>query len=619
MARIGTRHDADRHLARLLTDWTLTLVRMRWLVGAALLVVGMAGPGGIHGLRRPDGVFLLGLVVLAYNLIFFFAIRRRGPEEPILFGRHRRFAFWQVTLDWLALTVLIVLTGGPVNPLAIVFIFHVSVAAIYLPPRDCLRSGTLATVVLVAATAAEYAGFVLPRSSVWGDLAASPGLARTLAFLGTLIACYSLTALSIQKLGDRLWVERKILVEATKGLERWRDRARSLNQMSLSITQAREVKAIFRMTVEAATKVCEAPAAALRVYDEESGSLDLVASAGLSDAYLRKGSVRLADSLVDQRVQAGEMVAIVDLREDPLFQYQDAAKDEGITSVLCAPLTSEGRFLGVLRAYDKKPRNFGPTAREFMAGLAGLASIALTNARAYVELESRDRTTRDFVIGGTHALRSPLAAVQNMLDLLLEGYAGDITPQQRELLVRARQKNERQLDLVRELLYLTTRDIDSARAAPKRVDLAGILRAEVEKVRESAAEAHLRLEIRVDGEPCEVRGNAEELGLLTANLLQNAIKYTPAGGSVSAVLGPDLRGFELKIEDTGIGIPVEAQSHIFQAFYRAPNAKDLSAVGTGLGLTLVKRIAERMEGHVAFTSEAGKGTCFRVWFPGARE
>jgi signal transduction histidine kinase len=127
-----------------------------------------------------------------------------------------------------------------------------------------------------------------------------------------------------------------------------------------------------------------------------------------------------------------------------------------------------------------------------MAGLAGLASIALTNARAYVELESRDRTTRDFVIGGTHALRSPLAAVQNMLDLLLEGYAGEITPKQRELLMRARQKNERQLDTVRELLYLTTRDIDSARAAPN-VRNSPIPREEVEKGRESATEVHLRL------------------------------------------------------------------------------------------------------------------------------
>ncbi len=618
MARRRARHEADRHLGRLLTDWTMTLVRVRWLVGGALLLVGVAGPGGIRGLERPDGIFLLGLAVLAYNLVFEFAVRRRGPEEPALFGRHRRLAFWQITFDWLALVVLIMLTGGAVNPLTFVFVFHVSIAAIYLPPRDCLVSGIVATVLLFGIILAESAGVAMPRSELWGDLAASPGLPRTLAYVGALLVCYALTALSIQDLGDRLMVERKILVEATKSLERWRDRARSLNRMSLSITQARQVDAIFRMTVEAATKVCEAPAAALRVYDEESGDLDLVASAGLSEAYLRKGSVRLADSLIDQRVQAGEMVAIVDLREDPLFQYQDAAEDEGITSVLCAPLSAEGRFLGVLRAYDTKPRTFGPTAHEFLAGLAGLAAIALTNARAYQELENRDRVTRDFVIGGTHALRSPLAAVQNMLDLILEGYAGEVTGQQRELLTRARQKNERQLDLVRELLYLTTRDIDSARAAPRRVDLAGILRAEVEKVRESAAEAHLRLEVRVDGEPCEVKGNAEELGLLAANLLQNAVKYTPAGGSISVVLGPELRGFELKVEDTGIGIPLDAQRYIFQAFYRAPNAKDLSSVGTGLGLTLVKRIAERMEGSVAFTSEPGRGTTFRVWLPGAR-
>ncbi len=361
--------------------------------------------------------------------------------------------------------------------------------------------------------------------------------------------------------------------------------------------------------------MCNTPAAGLRLYDEKTGTLELVASVGLSPDYLRKGPVSLVDSPVDQRVLSGEVVSISDLRDDPIFQYPSAAEGEGIVSVLCAPLEAGGQFLGALRVYDRRPRVFGPAAREFIVGLASLAASALQKARAYEVLEARDRMTRDFVVSATHSLRSPLAATQNMLDVLLEGYSDPVTDAQRGILERIRRKNEHLLALVRELLYLTSRDLDSAREATLRFDLGDVVRREVEKIRETAEEAGVDLEMEIERGTYTLDGSAEELGHLVANLLENGIKYTPKGGRLTVRLRDKENGLHLLVEDSGIGIPVEEQPLVFGSFFRATNARDLTDVGTGLGLTLVKRVAERLDGQVMLSSAPGQGTCVHVWLP----
>ncbi len=602
-------------LDRILTDWTARLVRLRWLVGLVIVVLGMAGPGVFRGPVPPDGMTVLGLVILLYNLLFQVSLWMGGADRPGLFATHRRLAFWQVTTDWIALIAVLFLTGGPFNPIAIIFVFHVVLVAVYLPPRETLISGAVATTVLAAGTVLHLAGHSLPKSALWGGLAPSPGTVPTVAFILSLVFCYSVTAAIIHRLGNRVIRDERDLRTATHSLEIWRDRARTLNQMSIDINLARDVDSIFRKTVQAATVVCNTPAAGIRIYDEKTGLLELVSSLGLSPDYLRKGPVRLVDSPVDQRALSGEVVAVPNLRHDPIFQYPTAAEGEGIVSVLCAPLEAGGHFFGVLRAYDRRPRVFGPTAREFIAGLASLAASALANARAYEALEVRDRMTRDFVVSATHSLRSPLAATQNLLDVLLEGYSDPVTEPQRKILGRIRRKNEHLLTLVRELLYLTSRDLDSARGASAPLDLSEVVRAETEKAAETAEEAGVELRTGIGEGDFTLEGGAEELGHLVANLVGNGIKYTPRGGRVTVSLEARENGLHLLVEDTGIGIPPDEQPMIFDSFFRATNARDLTDVGTGLGLTLVKRVVERMGGQVTLSSAPGEGTAVHVWLP----
>jgi signal transduction histidine kinase len=105
------------------------------------------------------------------------------------------------------------------------------------------------------------------------------------------------------------------------------------------------------------------------------------------------------------------------------------------------------------------------------------------------------------------------------------------------------------------------------------------------------------------------------LDRIFVNLVGNAVKYTPSGGEVVVSLGQKEDEVQVMVADTGIGIPQEALTHLYEEFYRAPNARAVNAVGTGLGLAIVKELVDRYGGKIAVESALGKGTSFTVTFP----
>ncbi|HEY72707.1 MAG TPA: sensor histidine kinase, partial [Thermoflexia bacterium] len=112
-----------------------------------------------------------------------------------------------------------------------------------------------------------------------------------------------------------------------------------------------------------------------------------------------------------------------------------------------------------------------------------------------------------------------------------------------------------------------------------------------------------------------VQGTEDGLDRIFVNLVGNAVKYTPAGGNVTVAMSRVRDGIEVQVIDDGIGIPEEALPHLFQEFYRAPNAKASDEVGTGLGLAIVKDLVERYGGRIEVQSRAGQGATFVVTLP----
>jgi signal transduction histidine kinase len=219
-----------------------------------------------------------------------------------------------------------------------------------------------------------------------------------------------------------------------------------------------------------------------------------------------------------------------------------------------------------------------------------------------------------------HNLRAPLAAGLSTLDLVTAGYVGELSEQQREHLERVALRL-RTLDKAIGQLLTIARARDWSREIPDVVvDLNELARTTESTFREDAEAKQLRF--RVDAEPDlpSLPSGSNLLEQVMENLVSNAIKYTPEGGSVSvrfARNGP--AAVRIEVEDTGIGIPAAEQEKLFREFFRASNAKKASRDGTGLGLALTRRAVERHGGTIIVNSEEDHGTIVVVDLPLERD
>ena len=163
---------------------------------------------------------------------------------------------------------------------------------------------------------------------------------------------------------------------------------RTLYEVAKGINSSLEPVTVLRAIVEQVARALGAKACSIRLLDRQGRTLLASTSYGLSKGYLRKGQVEVAKSRLDQETLAGNIVQIKDAGADPRFQYPEAAKEEGIASVMALPLTVEGRSIGVLRLYCDNVRVFDQSEVDFVTAIANLSAIAIENARLHQALKT---------------------------------------------------------------------------------------------------------------------------------------------------------------------------------------------------------------------------------------
>ncbi|BDG09541.1 hybrid sensor histidine kinase/response regulator [Anaeromyxobacter paludicola] len=231
------------------------------------------------------------------------------------------------------------------------------------------------------------------------------------------------------------------------------------------------------------------------------------------------------------------------------------------------------------------------------------------------ELESVDRRKDEFLSVLSHELRNPLAPIRNAVYLLNRGAAADPARLERMLGVIDRQV-EHLARMVDDLLDVTriTRGRVELRREP--LELGALVRRAGEDHRAMAEQAGLELRIEAPGEPLWVDADPTRIAQIAGNLLQNAVKFSKSGGAVTLSLARAGDGAELRVRDTGAGIEPELLARVFQPFVQAERTLARSAGGLGLGLALVKGLAEMHGGRVAAASAGpGMGAEFTVWLP----
>lgn len=235
---------------------------------------------------------------------------------------------------------------------------------------------------------------------------------------------------------------------------------------------------------------------------------------------------------------------------------------------------------------------------------------ALVVARDVTAARRTDQLRRDFVANASHELKTPVASIL-ALAATLDQASGD-TLALRRFLDHLETEAERLSRLVADLLDLSR--LESGLAEPRPVRLDAVAKDEASKLALRAKGADLRIVVE-EAEATVVSGSELDLGLMMHNLLDNAIRYTPPGGQVTLAVRRSDGMAQVRVDDTGIGIPSADLDRVFERFYRVDAARSRQTGGTGLGLSIVRHVAEAHHGSVHVRSVLGSGSTFVVELP----
>ena len=231
-----------------------------------------------------------------------------------------------------------------------------------------------------------------------------------------------------------------------------------------------------------------------------------------------------------------------------------------------------------------------------------------------------EKMKTEFVFLAAHQLRTPLSEIKWTLRMLLDGDMGEITEEQRDFVRKTYQSNERMISLVNDLLDVTRIEEGRYLYKPTFIQIENVIQFVINSFEEVIQRKRIKFEFQKPSEKLpRVKVDVEKIRLAIQNLLDNAMRYTPPGGEVKVSITQGLKEIEVRVQDTGVGIPRDQQERVFTKFFRGANVVRMETEGTGLGLFITKNIIEAHGGRIWFESEEGKGTTFHFSLPVEKE
>ena len=240
---------------------------------------------------------------------------------------------------------------------------------------------------------------------------------------------------------------------------------------------------------------------------------------------------------------------------------------------------------------------------------------AVTVLQDISHLKELNRMKSEFVTMVSHELKAPIAAIRQQIDVLLKGMAGDINEKQTHLLDRAQSRAQGLINLINELLDLSRIEAGRTYSQQQPLDLAPIIRHAVEFLLPQIQAKNQQITCDVPDSLPLISADPSNMDEVLVNLLNNATKYTPEGGSIEVRAFASGDFLTLAIKDTGYGMTKEDIPRIFDKFYRVKNEKTKAIAGTGLGLPIVKGIVEAHLGTIKVESQLEKGSTFTIELP----
>ena len=402
----------------------------------------------------------------------------------------------------------------------------------------------------------------------------------------------------------------------------------TLANVGASLASELNPERLVQAVTDAATHLTSAEFGAFfyRGIDETGEGYHLHALAGVNKPAM-SGQAGAEQTAADARRTVANafrhegIVRLDDLTAEPRRPIHDAvetlAGTSPVRSYLAVPVVSRSReVLGGLLFGHSKPGVFVARHEQLAAGIASWAALALDNARLYKTARDANTAKDEFLATLSHELRTPLNAMLGWTHLLR---SGTLANDMRQKALDAVERNGRaQAQLVDDLLDVSRIVSGRLELKDEGVDLGGVVASAIDTIRPAAAAKELNVRMIRDDANILVRGDADRLRQIFWNLLTNAVRFTPPRGSIDVEmrLSDSNAGVDVVVRDTGVGIGPEFLPHVFERFRQADGSHSRKHGGLGLGLAIVRHLAEAHGGAVAVDSQGeGLGATFTVHLP----
>ncbi len=384
-----------------------------------------------------------------------------------------------------------------------------------------------------------------------------------------------------------------------------------------------EVNRIVELTLDWAMRISNANAGAVASVDRERGLQVLLHYGyGLEADDLLSVPLPVDRGIFGRVIRTGRAELVHKVNLDP--DYMPISLNT--KAQMAVPLRSGGEVVGVIILDSYSDSIFTEADLEFVVRVAEHASPALANARLYAFLKDANEAKSEFVSFVSHELKTPMTSIKGYTDLLLQGAVGEVSQTQAQFLSTIRSNIERMATLVSDLADITRIEAGQLRLEKSPIEVRAVIEDTLRGVQNLIEGKNQNLQVRLPDDLPLVQGDQARLVQVMTNLLSNAHKYTPEGGTITVnaevsanIWDPDGPStvMHLWVRDTGIGMSEDDLTSLFQKFFRSDQAKQVP--GTGLGLSITKNLVELHGGAIWAESTLGVGSTFHFTLPLAED